>query len=79
MKEANVTKSTLESLPCLSVITILEELYGNLMQLELGGDEGGFEWCRYLRLQKIIRAIENHLLERADALTLPDALEAAEN
>lgn len=78
MKETNVTKSALEALPCLSVITILEELYGNLMQLESCGDEGSFERRRYLRLQKIIKAIENHLLDCADALTPPDASEATE-
>ena len=74
----NLTKSALEALPDMWVIYILEELYGNLTQLELVGDEGSFEWCRYIRLQRIVKAIEGYLLDCADALNPPDDSEAAE-
>lgn len=78
MAESNVTKSALESLPCTAVLTILEELYSNLVQLRTGAQDMGFDDVRRRRLEKIISALEGYLLDCADNLNaLLEAPEAS--
>lgn len=76
MTESNVTKSALEALPCTAVLTILEELYANLVQLRTGAQDMGFDDVRRCRLEKIISALEGYLLGCADNLNA--LLEASE-
>ena len=71
MTKSNVTKSALETLPSMSVVFVLEELYASLVRIPNDVPEHSFEDVRRCRLVRVIQGLEGYLLELGDALYAP--------